>query len=330
MELQRQQAQKCPETGSYGNQQDRSGRAVTEHGDMGKEQETVAALSSDVTEQVKRYRKSIDRTMLWIITFISIVVVLSFLEQHFFGRDEWLELIANPYVYIPTITLLMGYPLIMTYATRRARPKSRQDVYALARRKDIRAVGALVDALSLEDGHAHRIAMDALIEILQQLKASDSELLTAGQHAKLCRILSLPIESPLYKNLEDLFRPPTDRNVRFRIAILKAYEQIGDDRALPIVEQLANGETKTQAEWRIKQVARECLPYLQQRLAQQTASETLLRASQRSSVGADVLVRPAAPLNAAPDQLLRAIKAEPLANRRRDRTDSSGAGKPET
>ena len=101
-----------------------------------------------------------------------------------------------------------------------------------------------------------------------------------------------------------------EENAAYDVAILKAWEQVGDERALPYVEKLAAQSAASAAQKRVQQAARECLPYLQARADHQRVAQTLLRAAHSPAEPGDVLLR-AASASSAPvetEQLLRAAQ----------------------
>ncbi len=101
--------------------------------------------------------------------------------------------------------------------------------------------------------------------------------------------------------------------VGYVVAMLKALEQIGDQREAGLVEQLAAIPIRTDTDRQIQQAAIECLPYLQIRAEEQRLQTTLLRptATAASDTGNDLL-RAAVPATSAapPEQLLRATRQE--------------------
>lgn len=128
-----------------------------------------------------------------------------------------------------------------------------------------------------------------LTHLLPRLKASDTAALTDGQRTALGRTLTRHV-----------------RNADYLVAALAALEQVGDERALPVVENLAAGRIPTAEAKRVQAAAQECLPYLQTRSEQQRASQTLLRASALSATPSDTLLRPAqGALPTEPSELLR-------------------------
>lgn len=156
----------------------------------------------------------------------------------------------------------------------------------LAKFDDVRAVGFLAEALEFRDKHTRQAAAEALIRLLPRLKASDAHLLNAKQRAILLRTFNRPASS-----------------AALIVAILKAYEQVGDESALEPVRSLL-----TALNPRVQEAATECLPFLESRIAQQRASQTLLRASSPIETATpDMLLRPALESGETnPQELLRA------------------------
>ena len=76
------------------------------------------------------------------------------------------------------------------------------------------------------------------------------------------------------------------------LAVLKAFERVGDASALPSVERLATALGKTSAERRIREAALECLPFLRWRIEQMHATQTLLRSANPPDTPPAVLLRP--------------------------------------
>ena len=80
------------------------------------------------------------------------------------------------------------------------------------------------------------------------------------------------------------------------LALLKGLEQIGDERALANVEALTRD---TEIFPKVRQAARDCLPYLQIRAEQAKQAQTLLRASSGYEIAPETLLRPASGVSAA-------------------------------
>lgn len=182
-----------------------------------------------------------------------------------------------------------------TFCSNRFRARWNTAANDLGKSADLRAVGVLVDGLKI----AQNQARDVLIPLLPRLQASDAPLLDREQRHILNRFLG-----------HKTFFPNRD-NMALVLAILKAYEQVGDEEAIPSVEKLAAGQGYGARSRDIREAAKACLPYLQQRAAQQHARQTLLRASGASGVAGENLLRAADNVSAAdPQQLLRADNSE--------------------
>jgi hypothetical protein len=144
-----------------------------------------------------------------------------------------------------------------------------------------------------EDAEARQMALDAVKNLLPQVRADHITLLTPGQRAALVSLLDEPLQ---------------DKELALRV--LKALEQIGGAEAIPAVKSLAVGPRKY---WihdrRIKEAAAACLPYLSANAERIEQRQTLLRASAADTLTTpDVLLRPAMPMGetTAPAELLRA------------------------
>lgn len=146
-------------------------------------------------------------------------------------------------------------------------------IRTLAQFNDLRAIGPLVEALEWSDSKTRRVAEHALINLLPHLQSGDDDCLNARQRAILCRALR-------------------GKKAPFIIAILKAFEQVGDAKAIPIVERLAEGYVTSSEEKLIRRTAQECLPYLRQRAEQEMALRTMLRPSSVPVVPLDSLLPP--------------------------------------
>ena len=106
----------------------------------------------------------------------------------------------------------------------------KEAVSELTRIEDIRAVGPLAESLAIEDKRVRPLIHAALIRLLPRLQSSDAALLTLEGRACLNDALD-------------------EKNEMLTLAILKAYEQVGDETALPYVEKLAEDAAASQ-KWR--------------------------------------------------------------------------------
>ncbi len=166
---------------------------------------------------------------------------------------------------------------------------------------DVRCIGPLVDicvAMQNMTTNTSVRARLALTRLLPRLKASDAHLLREPQRVILRGILA----GKGYISFGKYY------DAEFILSILKAFEQVGDWKSLPYVQQLAQG-----AKWpHVRAAAKECLPYLQALAEKQKPGENLLRASSASEaagVAPETLLRPAsATEEARPETLLRAAE----------------------
>ncbi|MCS6777209.1 MAG: hypothetical protein RMJ43_08125 [Chloroherpetonaceae bacterium] len=179
-------------------------------------------------------------------------------------------------------------------------PRHKEAATRMAQLQDTRAVGLLTETLETSDRDLRHVVQQALPGLLRRLQASDAHLLDAHQRKILNRLLR---------------RARQEKNTELALAVLKAYEQVGDASALPEVERLASVPDPKDARFRqVVEAARECLPYLKVRVEQERASQTLLRASNPAHTdraASDALLRPAQEAGATlPEELLRATDAQ--------------------
>lgn len=161
-------------------------------------------------------------------------------------------------------------------------------VLALSRYDDVRGVGFLAEALEFDDKVIVRQAGDALVRLLPRLRASDHSLLTDEQRRCLDRALERGKRRDLC------------------LAILGAYEQIGDAKSIEVVERLASARPGKRVDEEVRRRAAEVLPALRERAELVRAAQTLLRPAEAG--GSDTLLRPAGgPPQTPDDRLLRPV-----------------------
>lgn len=178
----------------------------------------------------------------------------------------------------------MVFPMSGFWAVDRSRGYAA--VQRLRETWDPRAVGVLaVVARDRDDLWSHP-AVQALVTLLPRVRASDAAYIDAEGMKALIELLKEDHE-PL------------------RLALLAALEQIGDDRAIPMVREVRDSPRLA---LEVRQAAAECLPALENRVRLAQESSTLLRASSglNPAEAAAVLLRPASGATAATDNLLRA------------------------
>lgn len=162
----------------------------------------------------------------------------------------------------------------------------------IAQFDDVRAVGPLLDALDFQDKKTSEIAEQALIRLLPRLNASHSRLLSAEQYGLLIKAIH-------------------SKRVPVAVAAVTALEQIGDEKALPIVGQLARGEGRAAREPALQQAAMDCLPALTVLAERKRAGAELLRAANGNVTQQGVLLRPALPSQSGENPAFL-LRAEPV------------------
>jgi hypothetical protein len=212
--------------------------------------------------------------------FIVIAVMFAVSTAHTIipGVPKWLHLTMGSYIQVGI------YGLIALFGVNYYQVRA---LHTLKRYDDVRAIGAFADGLRFKSYRIRQAVMEELTNLLPRLRASDASLLNPAQRSRLNKLLtSYWTEPTLIK------------------AILLAWEQVGDQDALPYVQRLADGNTRSSE---VRKAAEECLPYLTQRVAELNAASTLLRAADNAAIRPDVLLRAAAGSGSPhSDELLRA------------------------
>jgi hypothetical protein len=273
---------------------------------------TAPELATTVSENVNRIRRNAGRGILALSVLGGITAILGPL---LIDRSQWLSLFGSSRFVgaILAVCLILVLGLVVSAYWRGIRMRSA--VRTLASKKDLSTVGSLVDVLLLDDGPNRNVASEALIEMLPRLQASDAHLLNAQHRDKLCRILSTNVDNALYKDVTAILGPASlskaanKRAVDLRVAILRAFQQVGDSRGLPVVEKLATGRAKTPGHETVRNAAQDCLPYLRERVNVEMTGQGLLRVPLQP--GHTGLVRPAADPTGSSAQLLRADACRP-------------------
>jgi hypothetical protein len=269
--------------------------------------ESVEALGTALSQETRRFRRNILYGLGGVSAFAALMIVVKSL----LGEERWEALLPAHIIVSGTMSLLLILSFFIVYSVGKPRRRQRKLTAQVADQYDVRSIGPLIDALYLDDPQTREIAITALTERLPHLKASDADLLDEAQRARLCYLLSVPIENPLHKDVRRLFRPADSRAIAFRVAILQAFAQVGDSKTLPFVERLAKGEARTEGEKRLQEAAQDCLPALQLRVKLESHSRTLLRAA-HALTGTETLLRPATGRpDTDPQSLLRPGPQEP-------------------
>lgn len=173
--------------------------------------------------------------------------------------------------------------------------KHKRVLMALAQITDMRIVGTLLE--DLDDS-----AYPLLLHLLPRMRVTDRHLLTPAQYESLLACLKGGVAFRNRPKGRGRWRPSHN----FRIAILKALEQIGDARAIPIVTHLSHSQYTD-----LCTAARTCLEYLHATADADRSRQLLLRPSTSPDTPSQVLVRPAGQgTGAEPALLLRPSRPE--------------------
>lgn len=238
----------------------------------------VDALLADVKSEIQKRRQAQRWLMGGLLGVYGLVLLAVLIQWAIKGKFETDVLIS--------ISGLAGMSGIAMAASQGQKDATKK----LAQYNDKRAVGAFVEALEFGDKEMKQMAETKLIQLLPSLQASDSELLNEEQRRKLYRALF-------------------GKNRDLNLAILQAFRQVGDEKALPHVQRLT-----TSKDARVRETAQECLEFLKIKLEQDKASRQLLRASsalEAAQTAPDTLLRAAHGVSETePEQLLRASHSE--------------------
>ena len=223
--------------------------------------------------------------------------------------------------------MLFGIGGVMTASlTRRSYRSKKSLTDHIARTSAKTQVGALVRALKVDGKAVKNIAKICLTDLLPTLNATDTDLLGERERDILIKTLAISPDDKGYRDLTELWSAAAKRReIEFRVAILKAYEQVGGAKELLLVSRLAeeipvvprfarNLRAKRSINKMGPEIARaaaECLPYLQIRANEELASRQLLRASSADSGTERTLLRPSGAESDIPaEQLLRAVESQ--------------------
>lgn len=160
---------------------------------------------------------------------------------------------------------------------------------------DLNALPALIELLEFTSPAVRNAIVSPITRLLLRVRASDAHLLGFLHRSALARSLSTPRTRKL---------PPS-----FILAILQAFEQIGDSQAMPAVAWLSQGKGMAADHPTVHAAAQTCLAHLQAQLSRHQAPYLLLRPSSLAEAS-HALLRPVitAP-DAAPYELLRAVNS---------------------
>jgi hypothetical protein len=254
-------------------------------------QETVAdaTLAKEVLAASRRQRRRILRGVSALLTSWLALYIFLYLFESVGLYSGWLlpEGLIAPFLG----TSFLGSMALCALFSMPGR-KQKERIRELARTADVNAIGPMIELLSeIQPRHTRAALRDALTELLPRLKESDSLLPLSRQRAKLHRIL------------EDAYWYHDVHNPAFVVAILRAMGQIGDERSLKVVRQLAGMRARKESRKQIREAAAEALDLIELRIERRNSPSVLLRAADYESTDA-TLLRPMAESGREPAALL--------------------------
>jgi hypothetical protein len=236
------------------------------------------ALLADIHKEARKAGKRKG----WFITLLLLSILLNALLMAIGGTTHNDSLIFFGYLslYLAPISLYVWYKW----------RRKKSAVEKLANQQDLWAVGPLADMLASPDSHARTIASRGLAVLLPQLKASDGALLNNSQRENLRRAFTL-------------------WHLPLALAVLKAYQQIGDERDVGTVRGLLQADDSRECIARhpaVREAAYECLPFLLEKSKLSYGRQILLRPAEQPPTPTAELLRPASAGNSSdPQHLLR-------------------------
>ena len=202
------------------------------------------------------------------------------------------------------------FPLVIILIKRENWKSTQRTIAKIEAMDDVRLIGSLMEMLDIDSVPVRNAAKARLAQLLPRLKASDTELITSLQRKRLHSFLAEHLCNFAYRDVRELGAKGTrQRETDFQIAILEAYEKIGDAACLPAVRSLARATVHSKSvPLEVSEAARRCLVFLEPLAAQERASKQLLRASTAPAVLPDTLLRPVmnSTIGDEADSLLRA------------------------
>jgi hypothetical protein len=224
--------------------------------------EAILRFVQKEAENRRNKRKCVNRGLTAFAAFIGVIVIAGVMKGVITGKWDFFGNIGHFFSFFS----IFGAAAAATQAHKNA-------AHILAQMDDLKAVGPLFEARELDDKGITQNVEEALTRLLPRLTASDAHLFSEPQRESMARAL---------KSKDSLFV----------IAVLRALEQVGDEKALPEVQKLLEKKTTDPLQLQVKEAAQECLPFLKIRAEQAELARTLLRAS--SDTGSpDTLLRPA-------------------------------------
>lgn len=166
-----------------------------------------------------------------------------------------------------------------------------QIINALSQMDDVRAVGPLAEALSLQDINSRVAVARALERLLPRLEIENADLLDSPQRAALHKLLNTGAP---------------EKESRLMLTIVNSLSRIQDTSALATMEILANRTPQTANERLVVEAAAESVVVLREAKHRLETPQTLLRASAQDTPAVQLLRAAHQTSDTPVEQLLRA------------------------
>lgn len=156
---------------------------------------------------------------------------------------------------------------------------------------DIASVGPLSELLDAPDRATRALTAIRLRYLLARMRPADAHMLTDADHHRLNGVF-------------------TARDASLALAVLSAWQQVGDERDLLLVQYVSEGLDIGSRDAEVREAALECLPYLRTRAEARKSAASLLRPAE-SGIGEQAFLRPAGRASGEHEAvLLRSSKAD--------------------
>ena len=192
------------------------------------------------------------------------------------------------------LVLFSLIPLVLLAVQMSFPRKLKEQILFLSKYGDPSLIGLCCEMLGSRDRGFDRDVAAILERLLPKLKASEATLLKEEHRNKLRAALA-----------SNFMRGASIDDSAFQVSILRAFEQVGGEMELPVVSLIAHAD-RDEYPANVHEAAKECLPYLRNRVENDQASQTLLRPSSLAEFIDPLLLRSVTnPGNTNPRELLR-------------------------
>ncbi len=261
--------------------------------DSTKETETIDVILKRYHAQMKRYEKRSNATKRlsifggMIITIINAILIMTVASK---GLSPPL-----PYIYA-VLSIYVGIFFTMSLSLLHTDHQRRLLQTGLSKRDDVRVIGPLIDLFDSADTRTRQAVQNSLIRLLPQLDAVSAQELSKSQKEQLYSLLQVG----------------GNERIELQLAVLKAIRYIGDRDALHAVTWLAESAPEEGRWGRLRLAAKETLPYLKQRVAQEPNRQSLLRPAKSvlSQTGAELLHPISSSKSHTPEMLLHSVGSD--------------------